>query len=817
MLYKGQLHIVKRNKTVEEYLVSTTRWDARVTAADVTFSAGDELSQCWIALLNGFTTFTPPEGNATLIPPCNKLIFGENTPGEFIPLQEKDISQVKSWVGQTVVEKALELSSCFAADRADKNVPPTWQSLPDETVQLGEKMIDTLEAVDPEQTTLTYELRDGPAGMVLDPVSGVFTYDAQEDGTHSFTLIAHDEGGLACTANVAINVTADLSVKLRGYRKVTAGKPVTFWAQPNGVDAKKVYYRFDMNGDGKYDIPSKGGYTRRAVVRKYVFKEEGVYFISVEAKSADGQKAKAKRRIIVNDPPNALLKIDPEVVQLGGVVTFDISASSDTRNGDTPLKVRYDIDGDGKWDLPSKNGFLSKQKTNYTYDKKGTFTVKAQVVDKDGASDTAIAQIIVSDGISGAILSGPDSTHVGDIVNFSCAVKDVKFPITNYTWSFDGDTVSDVSGTKNSVTKTFTQAGLYTVRCRMVDEKNQVGKAAKTVVVVNSASQVDAGGPYNTGVNKAITLKGQASDKDNKIIGYEWDVDGDGTTDYSDNTKMEVAHTYTRSGKYTAKFIVKTDDGKVTTDTAIVQVTNKKPVAKAPEDIISKQNHKVKMTGIGADEDGKIVLYEWDFDGDGTFDWSSKDTGYVEHAFTEYSTAVFRVHDSDGETATDTVRIIICPKGMETVKAGKFCIDAYEYPNKPKSTPRVDVTIDEARKICTSIGKRLCTSEEWEMACNDSKEKFNYPYGKKYDVDKCNTLGNPKVKNKAAAAGYFFECRNANGVFDMSGNVAEWTEGSGATVQGGSWQNGEQGSKCSAKVQLKKGRKYFYVGFRCCK
>lgn len=816
-LSRGQIHIVKHDESIDEYLVSTPQWEVRVTAADITISTGETSQQCWIAMFQGFSTFTPPEGSATVIPPCNKLLFTEGSPGELHRLQEKDIASVKSWVGQTVVEKALELSSCTAADAADENEMPRWQKLPDETAMLGEKILDTVEAVDPEQTAITYELQSGPEGMKLDPVNGALSYEAKEAGEHKVVLVAHDAGGLACTANVTITVSTNLSVLLRGPRKVISGKPVTFWAVSKGVDKKTVRYRFDMDGDGVFDIPGKRGFGRRSIIRNHTFSEEGVVRLTVEAKSIDGQRAKAKRHITVNNPPKAALKVTPDLVTLGNTVIFDIADSKDTRNGDVPLKVRYDIDGDGTWDIPKNNGFMSVPQTSFQFEKAGTFTVIAQVVDKDGASSTATAKVLVSEGLSGLSIEGPDSSNVGDSVSFICKVGTTQFPLRQYAWSFNGDATYEAVDGKNRAKNVFRQAGVFTVRCDVTDEKNQQGSATRKITVINNSALVDAGGPYTTGVNKAITLKGTGSDKDSKIIAYEWDIDGDGTADYSDKEKTDVTHTYTKSGTYTARFLIKTDDGKITVDSTRIDVTNKNPVAKAPDDIISKKNRKVKLAGLGSDADGSITLYEWDFNGDGTFDWSSKDTGFVVHVFTEFSKAVLRVHDSDGASATDTVTVIICPEGMETIKSGKFCIDTYEYPNKYKSTPRVNVTFEEAKKICSSIGKRLCTTQEWEAACSDKQKKFVYPYGRKYDVDKCNTLGNPKVKNKAATSGFFFDCKNNNGVHDMSGNVAEWTDGSTAIAQGGSWQNGKQGSRCDSKVHLKKGRKYFYVGFRCCK
>jgi hypothetical protein len=337
--------------------------------------------------------------------------------------------------------------------------------------------------------------------------------------------------------------------------------------------------------------------------------------------------------------------------------------------------------------------------------------------------------------------------------------------------------------------------------------------------VLNSAAKVKAGGPYKAAVNSELTLTGSATDPDSRIVSYGWDVDGDGTIDYTSEKGSIVKHTYKKAGKYFAVFTVTTEDGKKSGDSALVEITNMGPKAKAVEDIVSRKNRKVKLIGTGEDEDGEIVLYEWDFDGNGTIDWSSKESGEVEHTFSEYATAVFRVHDSDGATDDDTLHIIICPAGMRTVKAGKFCIDSYEYPNTRNSKPKTDVSFEEAQQICWNIGKRLCTSEEWTMACHDAKKKFNYPYGRNYDVDRCNTLGNPRLKNSMAPSGTFYECTNGLGVFDMSGNVAEWagTGEGGPFAYGGSWQNGEQGSSCNSKIQLQEGKKYFYVGFRCCK
>jgi hypothetical protein len=58
----------------------------------------------------------------------------------------------------------------------------------------------------------------------------------------------------------------------------------------------------------------------------------------------------------------------------------------------------------------------------------------------------------------------------------------------------------------------------------------------------------------------------------------------------------------------------------------------------------------VNFTGSGSDNDGTVASYEWDFNGDGVYDWSSTVNGNVGHQYTTSGNyvAVFRVTDNLG-------------------------------------------------------------------------------------------------------------------------------------------------------------------------
>ena len=169
------------------------------------------------------------------------------------------------------------------------------------------------------------------------------------------------------------------------------------------------------------------------------------------------------------------------------------------------------------------------------------------------------------------------------------------------------------------------------------------------------------------------------------------------------------------------------------------------------------------------------------------------------------------------------MRAVTLPNGTA------FCMDAFEASRDGTvglgAVPASGVTFFEAEAACASAGKRLCTVAEWERACR-GPQAFVYPYGDTVDDLACNGFYNDMAG--IVPTGSFSTCGGAYGVYDLSGNVAEWTAtateripGSGVrddrSVRGGSYQANAVGLRCvgddyhedpaTAKADL---------GFRCC-
>jgi formylglycine-generating enzyme required for sulfatase activity len=174
-----------------------------------------------------------------------------------------------------------------------------------------------------------------------------------------------------------------------------------------------------------------------------------------------------------------------------------------------------------------------------------------------------------------------------------------------------------------------------------------------------------------------------------------------------------------------------------------------------------------------------------------------------------------------------------------TLRKKRFCVDRFEYPNLEGALPAVLVDWNEAKRACAAEDKRLCTVDEWQLAC-EGEAILPYTTGVLRAKGDCNwdaRAETPVIPTRGLGvatelarldgrvpSGSLARCVSPFGVHDMGGNVAEWVDdptGSlkrapfASVVAGGAF-GASEGTCRAVDADGAPSQRASTVGFRCC-
>ncbi|MEP0813683.1 MAG: hypothetical protein HRF49_03335, partial [bacterium] len=156
---------------------------------------------------------------------------------------------------------------------------------------------------------------------------------------------------------------------------------------------------------------------------------------------------------------------------------------------------------------------------------------------------------------------------------------------------------------------------------------------------------------------------------DGSIVSYEWDF-GDGNFRDFTSTNGTAAHLFTETEVgvriCTARV---TDNSYLSTKKSVTVIVHPESGGPVPQPPVARPiawpimgDSPLEVTlfcNSSYDPDGEIVKYEWDFEGDGQFDWQSATPSHLQHTFDAGTwNAVLRVTDENGLLDSKSITIL---------------------------------------------------------------------------------------------------------------------------------------------------------------
>ncbi|MGC1165812.1 MAG: PKD domain-containing protein [Solirubrobacterales bacterium] len=478
-------------------------------------------------------------------------------------------------------------------------------------------------------------------------------------GARTVGLKVTDDGGKAATTARTVTITNSPPTAsfTAAPNPVQSGNTVTYNAAGSSdTDGAIAKYEWDLDGNGSYETDS--GATASAASS---YATIGTRQIGLRVTDDGGAAATATRSLgVLNSPPTAAFTATPNPALTGTTVAFDASGSSD---GDgTVTKYEWDLDGNGSYET----GGGASATTGKAFATAGNRTIGLRITDNNGGTATTSLPLEIQNRPpSASFTTTPPTAQSGVAIAFNASgSSDPDGTIAKYEWDFDGNGTHEAdAGTTATTSKAFPAPGTIQVGLQVTDANGATATTTRTVTITNAqptAAFTASPNPAPTGTTVAYDASG-SSDVEAPLAKYEWDLDGNGSYETDTGTSASASSSYATVGARTVRLRVTDSAGLTVTTSVSVTVTNRAPepsFTATPNPVLSGSNT-VLNASASKDPDGTIAKYEWDLDGNGTYEVNGGSSSSTTRSFATSGarTVGLRVTDNLGTAAT-TTRIV---------------------------------------------------------------------------------------------------------------------------------------------------------------
>ncbi len=414
-------------------------------------------------------------------------------------------------------------------------------------------------------------------------------------------------------------------------------------------------------------------------------------------------------QVVLAAPPIPSFNVvGPNFTTTCGLYTFT-STSTDPDND--IAQVDWDIAGTA----------MSGSSVSATFATPGSRTINMSVTDTDavdGTVDTIPAAPqtvnVGNPGLPNAAMSSPspNPAQPNEQVTFNGAASTAtgSGSIVRYEWDLDGAAGYELdTGATAQAQAQYATAGVHNVSLRVTDNCGQTDTVPGSVFVQNNpptAAFTATPNPAAIGANISFDASA-SSDAGGGIAKYEWDWNGDGVFETDALADATTDHAYAAAGTYFVGLRVTDTNNAIATVYHSVRV-NAAPVANFSYTPLTPViNQAVTFNGTASsDADGTVTAWEWDLDGNGSFETTGATPAHTYATPGTYNVKL-RVTDSDTTQSVVLARDVIVQ--ATTPKAGFTFSPAHPLPGQA-------VTLRSTSAPSGAAGAPALVATQWDFA-----------------------------------------------------------------------------------------------------
>jgi PKD repeat protein len=416
--------------------------------------------------------------------------------------------------------------------------------------------------------------------------------------------------------------------------------------------------------------------------------DENIYYFAVTAVDTKGNES-----VYSQEVNTASLFTDSTPPVISGVYASNITGNSVEINWTTDEEADTQVEYGTTLSYGYKTALNTSLLTTHhqILDVSPSTLYHYRVLSRDASGNGA-----VSEDFTFTTAAPPDTTP--PIIS-NVEVHNITETSVTITWTTDEPSTSQVEYGLNTAYEHLTHYDLNFVTIHTVDitglsshtaydfrvrSKDSAGNESlsenHSFTTSNRAPAIEAfsADPATGYATLQVNFTASASDDDGHIVKFEWDLDGDGYFEKDSGSLPSASAIYEREGKYKAKARV-TDNGGASSLSSEVTVTvgshaNQLPVISSftAVPLSGAAPLPVTFTVVASDPDGSIELYEWDFDGNSTYDASTHTTP-VFHTYKTSGiyTVKVRVTDNYGGSTAGEITVTVKEGSTDTPGKGK--------------------------------------------------------------------------------------------------------------------------------------------------